>query len=281
MLTDADCQAGPHYHVIGVRADGDRLILQSCRSRDRADAQAEAFRQQLEDYAEIVVEGDCRRGPQQFWTVAERDWLASAWRRLPAAWVASQLGRSEFAVTSMAKRLGLCRRRKRLREYGDQIRRLHDLGQTSNAIARALELGAASVRSWLYRHGLVPRGKDPAVRSRLKRAEYLRRSIGLAEARLASWAAQAAGRGWPQVRTPRQADVLDVLESGPKSAAAVAEALGLPRPSRGSQRMVTFLRYLETRGLVVDATDPAICRPRLYRLADGVCRRLPAIGEGA
>lgn len=45
------------YYVVGVRADGERLILDGLPTRRAAEDRAEVFRQFLEDYGEIAVEG--------------------------------------------------------------------------------------------------------------------------------------------------------------------------------------------------------------------------------
>lgn len=216
---------------------------------------------------------------QKPWTAKERDWLRVVWGTMPATSIAARLGRSELAVRDAATRFGAQRRRnRRLDDCGRRIRNLHARGHTAKAIAARLGLSHAGLWAWLRRHGLRPNGLDPAVIRRVKQAEYRRvwKDRHLTQARTEVWAAHTAARGWPQARTPRQADVLDVLESGPKVGREIAQALGLCWcRGLGNPTLSELLRYLRAQGPIVSDRSREDRRQVIYRLADGVRRHVP------
>lgn len=73
-LTASDTASGLQAHVVGVKADGSRCILDSfpVRQRNRAERRAEEFRRWLEGYKAIVVETETAPVPEQSWQL--RPW---------------------------------------------------------------------------------------------------------------------------------------------------------------------------------------------------------------
>src|SRR5262245_52324942 len=83
----------------------------------------------------------------------------------------------------------------------------------------------------MRRHGLVANGKDPEGFRWVKREECRRvwgagRGGSLTDARALVHRAEGARRRWPQATTPRQTDILDLLEAGPLSTRRIARAVG-------------------------------------------------------
>lgn len=220
------------------------------------------------------------------WTAKERDWLRSVWGQVSPDACADRLGRTVMAVRDAASRFGAVpaeRRKRKIGDHAEQIRRLHRRGLSGKAIAERLRLPPASLWHWMRKHGLVPHGKDPAVFRQIKRREYARvwSESSLTQARLDVHAAEAARRGWPQARSPRHADVLDALESGPKIGREVTEALGLAwDPSNGNANVTVMLRYMRARGLVASERSHTDGRQVVYRLADGIRRHVPTKERG-
>jgi hypothetical protein len=216
------------------------------------------------------------------WTMGEIRLLRQLWGTLPAIEIAVRMGRTVLSVSRRAHELGLCRRHKRLSDYGRRIRSLHARGHTDNEIARRLGISTGSLHHWMRQHGLEANGKRPEIFREVKRREYRRvwREVSLTDARCLVHAAAAAARGWPQARSPQQADVLDVLEGGPKSGREIAAALGQPWRDEGSAAVSAHLRYLAKKGLIADSQSPADGRMTIYRLADGVRRHVAARERG-
>lgn len=221
------------------------------------------------------------------WTALERERLRLWYReKVPLAEVARRLGRTRTQVYGAVVRF--CRdraRHRRLDDYARRIRTLHSRGHTSNEIARRLGLSTGSLHYWMRRHGLAANGKDPGVFRAVKRREYARvwRGESLTDARVAVHAAEAARRGWPQARTPRQADVLDLLEAGPLPTKEIAARLGVDGGCHGRYGYPSAKQHLgnvAALGLITRERCPADGRVTLWRLADGVRRHVAARDRG-
>lgn len=130
---------------------------------------------------------------------------------------------------------------------------LYRQGWSDRRIADSLGVSRPTVQRWRARRGLPANlgvgGKDDdslklwrASLKRRLRADELRSCADYPHLRRRT----EAVRRWSRALTPREADVLDVLERGPAAAAAVASALGLERPSWAGR----LLRALDRRGLV-------------------------------
>lgn len=57
-LTADDRRNGPNWHLVGQRADGSRLVLETWPSQARAEQRLDVLRGQLEDYVALAVESE-------------------------------------------------------------------------------------------------------------------------------------------------------------------------------------------------------------------------------
>jgi DNA-binding CsgD family transcriptional regulator len=182
--------------------------------------------------------------PPRPWTMGDvRRLKEMKAQRRTLAEIAQALGRGEGCLSRQWRRYGSPRPYFRPGRARDRrVRRLHAEGRTAREIALEVECHEATVRRLLRSWGLEPnRLPEEAVRelskkrqARLDRAS--RTGSALHEARREGKAREAALMGWPQARTPRQAQVLGLLkESGaPMTESQIAEALGL-RAAKGSR----------------------------------------------
>ena len=206
--------------------------------------------------------------------------------------VLAALGRTAVSrVCDWWKRYGTPKRQRRLTPRLEaRVRRLHAEGHPMLAVARRVGVCERTMRKWFARLGLVPNGKDSPqyreARRRELRCRAHRQGQTMTEQRLEMGRVRAAHMGWPGAETPRQAEVLSLLESGPKTAAEVGAALGLRRSRSVSGGKVYWLDHAATYhlkrlaalGLVGARRGDADGRKFTYRLADGVRRHEPAGG---
>lgn len=170
------------------------------------------------------------------------------------------------------------------------VRCLHARGLSDGEAARQLGYQSGeSFRYWRRKLGLPANPFQERLRAEGQRsARRTARSLGvnsLIEVRRQVQAIACARRGWPQARTPGEADVLDALRAGPANCRALVAARGL-RWGPGNYRNARgVLHRLIDRGLVVARRQTW---PRgawvEYALAPGVRRtgepeRSPATGD--
>lgn len=200
------------------------------------------------------------------WTARERDWLRSVWRVLPTRTIAERLNRSVASIRASCRRFcGVRRRNGSCQAHAQQIRDLHAQGHSASEIARRCGLSAPGVTAWMHKHRLKPHGITSETALRTYHKTW--REQSLAETRIQIDRAKAALRGWPQARASRQADVLDLLERGPLTSAALAKALEITENT--ARYLASDMRRL---GLIVSERTGPDGRAHVHRLADGVRR---------
>ncbi len=217
------------------------------------------------------------------WTMKELNWLRASYQALGATACAQRLGRSKGSVVMQAITYGLTRPRSFYRESEPRLRQLHAQGLSDPEIAR--RLGAPwdrdKVRHQRRRLGLAPNRGSGGTRAdglasfrRTCRAHQVR---SLVEVRLdVAQLEIAETRGWLMTRTHREADVLDQLETGPKTAHELVLALFDGFTKWRYRSMHTIARRLAARGLVrCERVKDAKGLHVLYHL---VLRRCP-VGE--
>lgn len=216
------------------------------------------------------------------WTAKERDLVRrhygpAAPEPLPTRELAARLGRTPKHVYNAGPRFGClpCR----AAPLRDRPAPLYALGLSDGDIADRLGCTRPAVTSWRKRHGLPSHARTPAhQRDVAARTCRLYGVACLAEMQTEQRAVAAALRGWPQARTPREADLLDALERGPADAGVLAAALGVTR-SRARQ----LLQPLVASGLVSRRHErPFRTGGRLpvYALAPGVARHASTREKG-
>jgi hypothetical protein len=169
---------------------------------------------------------------KKIWTRKEVLWLAGNYRSLGPKGCASHLKRTKGSVVMQAVTQGLCKERHPTTEIEADLRRLHGEGLSDGQIARRWGEPWSRDKVKYHRHQLgLPanpfrRVQQAEGRRSYKRVCHLHDTDSLVDVR---WDVEMEDvhrtRGWPLVRSHRQADVLDLLAKGPHTAAEMLPVL--------------------------------------------------------
>ncbi len=224
------------------------------------------------------------------WTAKDLETLKRLHAKIGIDGVAKLLRRTPAAVQNMWSRSGLAPGRTApiTESEGGTIVHMWDQGRTDREISAKIGHSVSQISHYRHRHGLVRHDGMSAHARRLsgqRSRRRLKQDLGcdsFRELQSLLHRVEAAKKGWPQADTPRQADMLEVLASGPKTKQEVAARVGGVCRSKNNQYVMSAFMRLVRKGLVVNvgrARPGTMQRRCLYALAPGV-KKQPIDNQG-